>query len=83
MKSLVMTAPKHKCSAEGARIRRLRLKQQLTQEGLAQRVGVTTHTIWRLENDPIFNPRLETLRAIGKALGVDVTYFLSSGGTNR
>jgi DNA-binding XRE family transcriptional regulator len=40
-------------------MRRLRLKLQFTQEGFAQRVGVTTHTIWRLENDPVFSPRLE------------------------
>jgi transcriptional regulator with XRE-family HTH domain len=65
-------------SAEGARLRRLRLKLQLTQEALAHLVGVTTHTIWRLENGPIFNPRLETLRAIAKALVVDVSYFLGS-----
>jgi transcriptional regulator with XRE-family HTH domain len=78
-----MTTPKHKCSAEGTRIRRLRLKLRLTQEGLAHQVGVTTHTIWRLENDPIFNPRLETLRAIAKALGVDVGYFFSSSRITR
>jgi transcriptional regulator with XRE-family HTH domain len=55
---------------EGERIRRLRLRAGMTQESLAQRVGVTTHTIWRLERGPTFNPRLETLRALAKALGV-------------
>jgi transcriptional regulator with XRE-family HTH domain len=73
-----MTKSKSKCSPEGPRLRRLRLKLQFTQEGLAQRVGVTTHTIWRLENDPVFSPRLETLRAIAKALGVEVAFILSS-----
>jgi transcriptional regulator with XRE-family HTH domain len=57
-------------SREGARIRQLRTKMHLTQEGLAREVGVTTHTIWRLENEPVFNPRLGTLRAIAKALNV-------------
>jgi transcriptional regulator with XRE-family HTH domain len=42
----------------------------MTQEGLARAVGVATHTIWRLENDAIFNPRRGTLRAIAKALNV-------------
>jgi DNA-binding XRE family transcriptional regulator len=55
----------------------LRLKARLTQEALAHRVGVTTHTIWRLEKDTVFNPRLETVRAIAKALGVDVIDLLS------
>jgi transcriptional regulator with XRE-family HTH domain len=74
---------KHKCSREGARIRRLRLQARLTQEGLAHRVGVTTHTIWRLEKDAIFNPRLDTVRAIAKALGVDVLDLLSTSKPKR
>jgi transcriptional regulator with XRE-family HTH domain len=61
---------------EGAKIRRLRLKAGISQESLAQRVGVTTHTIWRLENGPTFNPRLETLRALAKTLGVSVKELL-------
>jgi transcriptional regulator with XRE-family HTH domain len=63
-------------SPEGEKIRRLRLKTGMSQEGLAQRVGVTTHTIWRLENGPTFNPRLETLRALAKALGVPLKELL-------
>jgi len=65
-----------KRSPEGSRLRRLRLKVRITQERLAQRVGVTTHTIWRLENDPVFSPRLATMRALAKELGVKVTEFL-------
>ena len=45
----------------------------MSQEHLARRVGVTTHTIWTLENDPRANPRLETLRAIARALGVPLS----------
>ena len=63
-------------SKEGARIRHLRTKLRMTQEGLAHAVGVTTHTIWRLENDAVFNPRLKTLRAIAKALNVKVSDLL-------
>jgi len=69
-------APENKPSAEGVRLRRRRSKLGLTQEELARRVGVTTHTIWRLENLPLFNPRIGTLQAIAKALGVSVSYFL-------
>ncbi|HXM92888.1 MAG TPA: helix-turn-helix transcriptional regulator [Candidatus Dormibacteraeota bacterium] len=78
-----MKASKEKCSPEGAGIRKFRLKAELTQEGLAHRVGVTTHTIWRLEKDPTFNPRLDTIRAIAKALGVDIMYLLSPGSPKR
>ena len=66
-----------KRTAEGAAIRRLRLKAGISQENLARQVGVTTHTIWRLENDPSANPRLETLRAIAKALDVALSKLVS------
>jgi transcriptional regulator with XRE-family HTH domain len=59
-----------KRSAEGNKIRRLRTKAGISQEDLARQVGVTTHTIWRLENDPSVNPRLDTLRGVARALGV-------------
>ncbi|HXM96048.1 MAG TPA: helix-turn-helix transcriptional regulator [Candidatus Dormibacteraeota bacterium] len=71
-----MRAAKNKSSPEGAILRRLRTKSGITQEDLAHRVGVTTHTIWRLENGHTFNPRLDTLRAIAKALGVNVVALL-------
>jgi DNA-binding XRE family transcriptional regulator len=66
-----------KRTAEGTVIRRLRLKAGISQENLAQQVGVTTHTIWRLENDPSANPRLETLRSVAKALGVHLSELVS------
>lgn len=70
--------PVRKSSREGAKIRQARLRAGLTQEEVARRVGVTTHTIWRLENLPTFNPRIQTLRAIAKVLGLDVCHILSS-----
>jgi transcriptional regulator with XRE-family HTH domain len=76
MRRLLKRFSKKQGSREGAKIRRRRLKLRLAQEELARIVGVTTHTIWRLENDPAFNPRLKTLRAIAKALGVDVAYLI-------
>lgn len=65
-----------KRTSEGAAIRRLRTKAGISQEHLARRVGVTAHTIWRLENDPTANPRLETLRAIARALGVGLSHLV-------
>jgi transcriptional regulator with XRE-family HTH domain len=64
-------------SPEGKRIRQRRLLLGLTQEKLAREVGVTTHTIWRLETDAVFNPRLETLRLIATALGVNVSTLIN------
>jgi DNA-binding XRE family transcriptional regulator len=58
------------------KVRRRWVKLRLTQEELARIVGVTTLTIRGLENHPIFNPRLQTLRAIAKALGFDVAYLI-------
>lgn len=66
-----------KRTAEGTVIRRLRIKAGITQENLARQVGVTTHTIWMLENHPSANPRLKTLRAIAKSLGVPVSKLVS------
>ena len=71
-----------KRSREGTRLRRLRVELRLTQEELARRVGVTTHTIWRLETDPVFNPRLETLRIIVRALGIDIRQFMTFRGNS-
>jgi transcriptional regulator with XRE-family HTH domain len=50
-------------STEGERLRPLGLKLHQSQEELARQAGVTT---------PVFNPRLETLRAVADALGATV-----------
>ena len=63
-------------SREGANVRRLRIKAGISQENLARQIGVTTHTVWRLENDPAVNPRLQTLRGVAKALGVTMAELL-------
>jgi transcriptional regulator with XRE-family HTH domain len=60
----------------GKNLRRLRIKAGITQENLAREVGLTTHTIWRLENDPAANPRLQTLMDVAKALGVTIYELL-------
>ena len=59
------------------RIRRFRFRAKLTQEQLARRVGVTTHTIWRLENSNDISARLSTLRGLARALQVDISELLA------
>jgi transcriptional regulator with XRE-family HTH domain len=54
------------------------MKEGISQEALAHVIGVTTHTIWRLENSDTFSPRLKTLRAIAKALKVDLSDLLKN-----
>ncbi len=73
LKTGELTKTAKKRTNEGAAIRRLRMEAGISQEHLARRVGVTTHTIWRLENDPRANPRLETLRSIARALSVPLS----------
>lgn len=68
--------PRNHPSRVGMNLRRLRIKKGITQENLAREVGVTTHTIWRLENDPAANPRLQTLMDVAKALGVTIYELL-------
>ena len=53
------------------KIRWLRSQFRLIEGSLAQRARVTTHIIWRLENDLDFNARLETLRESAGVLKVD------------
>jgi DNA-binding XRE family transcriptional regulator len=72
-------ARKH--SREGMRVRQARLKAGLTQEGLAQLAGVTTQTIWRIENEATFNHHIQTLRLIAKALSLNLSRLLNSGET--
>jgi hypothetical protein len=48
-------------SKEGAKIRQLGTKLRMTLGGLARAVGLTTHTIWRLESESVFDPRRGTL----------------------
>ena len=60
----------------GERLRRLRKKSGLTQEQLAESVGVSLKTVQRWE----FNerqPRMEEIKALAKALGVSEADLLN------
>ncbi len=57
----------------GTLLRRLRLAAGLTQEGLAERAGVSARAISDLERDPTRRPRLDGVTLLADALGLDPT----------
>jgi transcriptional regulator with XRE-family HTH domain len=54
----------------GERLKRQRTRRALTQAQLAERAGVATATVARIERDEI-EPRMTTLRKLAHALEVD------------
>ena len=56
------------------RLRQLRHKQNLSQEELADRVGVHANTVSSWENGVI--PKMKRLQALAKILGTTATYLL-------
>ncbi|MDJ0340491.1 helix-turn-helix domain-containing protein [Streptomyces sp. H10-C2] len=60
----------------GDRIGRLRRMADLTQEGLAERSGVSVDVVRKLEQKRKHSARLPTLHALAKGLGVEVTSLL-------
>lgn len=54
----------------GERLRKQRTRRALTQVELAERSGVTTATVARIERDEI-EPRMTTLRKLAHGLEVD------------
>lgn len=53
----------------GGKIKRLRLERGLTQEDAAYAAGIAVSTLQRIEADE-YEPRLKTIRALAKVLGV-------------
>ncbi|CAL9440871.1 helix-turn-helix domain-containing protein [Streptomyces sp. enrichment culture] len=60
----------------GDRLARLRRLAGLTQEGLAERSGVSVDVIRKLEQHRKHSARLPTLHALAKGLGVELTALL-------
>jgi transcriptional regulator with XRE-family HTH domain len=54
----------------GDRLKALRIEQALTQEELADRAGVSTNTVARLERNET-EPHMPTVRKLAAALGVE------------
>lgn len=56
----------------GDRIKELRTRRLMTQEELAEKTGLAAATLSRIENN-LHSPSISTLKALTKALDVDVT----------
>ncbi|HVF02796.1 MAG TPA: helix-turn-helix transcriptional regulator [Rubrobacteraceae bacterium] len=54
----------------GTQVKKAREQVLLTQEELAERAGIGTATLNRIEKDRV-EPHFRTIRKIAKALGVD------------
>lgn len=54
----------------GNKIKELRIQKGLTQEELADKTGLSTRTIQRIENGDV-DPRIYTLNSIAEALNID------------
>ena len=61
----------------GQRIKEARNNKGLTQVQLAERANISRSYLGDLEGDR-YNPSIETLKAISKALNIDVAYFLDN-----
>ena len=59
-------------------LKSLRKKKGWTQERLARESGISFHTLIKIENGRIKNPKLETLIKLAKALGVSIDRLVSS-----
>ena len=62
----------------GKSLKRQRTLKALTQAQLAERAGVTTATVARIERDEI-EPRMTTLRKLADALGVEPAELVGGG----
>lgn len=60
----------------GKEVRRLRLRQGLTHESLAQAAGVSTKTVQRIEQGSGHEHRGTSYRKIAHALGVPASHLL-------
>lgn len=49
---------------------KIRKEKGLTQESLSRKAGISFHTLVKIENGRIRNPRIETVMKLAKALGV-------------
>jgi len=59
----------------GDRLKRLRIRRALTQQELAERAGISTNALNRIELNKA-EPHMSTLRKLAHALGVDPTELI-------
>jgi transcriptional regulator with XRE-family HTH domain len=65
----------------GNRIKKIRISRGLSQESLANKVGVTKFLICRYENESVL-PSAKTLARIASALNIDL-YYITDGETGK
>ncbi len=59
-------------------LKKLRNKKGWSQERLAREAGISYHTLIKIEQDRIKNPKLETLIKLARALGVSLDKLVGS-----
>ncbi|WP_235989800.1 helix-turn-helix domain-containing protein [Streptomyces ureilyticus] len=65
----------------GDRIARLRMRRKLTQEGLAERAGLSVDVVRKLEQGVRQTARLTTLNALARALDVEPSTLVGQPAT--
>lgn len=55
---------------------KLRKEKSLTQEGLARKADISYHTLIKLENGGIKNPKIETVIKLANALEISIDELL-------
>ena len=60
----------------GSKIKKLRLKAELTQEGLARKANIPYTTLTKVESGVIKNPSVKVIAKIADALGVSIEDLL-------
>jgi len=55
---------------------KLRKEKGLTQEGLARKANISYHTLVKIENGGIKNPKIDTLVKLSKALNVSLDQLI-------
>ena len=59
-------------------LKKIRNKKGWSQERLAREAGISYHTLIKIEQDRIKNPKLETLIKLAKALDVSLDKLVGS-----
>jgi transcriptional regulator with XRE-family HTH domain len=60
----------------GKQIKKLRLKKELSQEGLAREADISYTTLTKIETGVIKSPSVYTVAKIAEALGSNVDYLI-------
>jgi len=58
------------------KLAKIRKERKLTQEGLARKANISYHTLIKLENGGIKNPKAETIIKLAEALNVTTDRLL-------